>query len=264
MGEAIVVTSGKGGVGKSTTSCNLGMALALLDKKVCLVDTDIGLRNLDVLLGLENRIVNDLVDVVEENCSLSQALIKDKRCKEFYLLPAAQTKEKSAVSATQINQLISQLKEQFDYVVVDCPAGIERGFKNAVMGADRAIVVTTPENASVRDADRVIGLLEKEKIAPPKLVINRLRTRLVKNGGMMDVDEVSAVLAIDLLGVVPEDERIIRAGNLGEPLVLGSRCPAARAYHNMARRIQGETIPLLPLDKEGNMVMKVKQWLGFV
>ncbi len=263
MGEAIVVTSGKGGVGKSTTSCNIGVSLALSDKKVCLVDTDIGLRNLDVLLGLENRIVFDLVDVIEENCLLSQALIKDQRCEELYLLPSAQAKDKSAVSATQINRLISQLKEQFDYVIVDCPAGIERGFKNAIRGAERAIVVTTAENTSVRDADRVIGLLEKEKIAPPKLIINRLRPKMIKNGGMMDIDEVTALLAIDLLGVVPEDEEIIRAGNLGEPLVFSTRSPASRAFYNIARRIQGESIPLLTFDREKKMVTKMKKWLGF-
>jgi septum site-determining protein MinD len=263
VGESIVVTSGKGGVGKSTTTANVGTALALSGKKVCLVDTDIGLRNLDVLMGLENRIVYDIVDVIEGNCRLQQALIRDKRCDELYLLPAAQSKDKSAVSAHQLRKLIGELKEEFDYVIIDCPAGIETGFKNAVAGADQAIVVTTPENASVRDADRVIGLLEKERVGAPKLVVNRLKTQMVKDGGMMDVDEVVSVLAIDLLGVVPDDERIIRAGNQGEPIVLHHNCPAAQAYRNIARRIQGESVPILVLDKERNVMSKLKRWLGF-
>jgi len=187
VGESIVVTSGKGGVGKTTTSANIGTALALEGRKVCLVDTDIGLRNLDVLLGLENRIVYDLVDVIEGNCTHQQALIKDKRCDTLFLIPAAQSKDKSAVSSQQLRDLIAELKEEFDYVIIDCPAGIELGFKNAVVGADQAIVVTTPENTAVRDADRVIGLLEKEDVGKPKLIVNRYRPQLVKDGGMMKV-----------------------------------------------------------------------------
>src|SRR5690606_7410551 len=206
VGESIVVTSGKGGVGKTTTSANIGTALALEGRKVCLVDTDIGLRNLDVLLGLENRIVYDLVDVIEGNCTHQQALIKDKRCDTLFLIPAAQSKDKSAVSSQQLRDLIAELKEEFDYVIIDCPAGIELGFKNAVVGADQAIVVTTPENTAVRDADRVIGLLEKEDVGKPKLIVNRYRPQLVKDGGMMKVDDVVNILAIDLLGVVPDDE----------------------------------------------------------
>lgn len=263
MGESIVVTSGKGGVGKSTTSVNIGTALALTGKKTCLVDTDIGLRNLDVLMGLENRIIYDLVDVIEKTCRIDQALIKDKRCEELYLLPAAQTKDKTAVTSNQLRWLVAELKEQFDYVIIDCPAGIENGFKNAVAGADQAIVVTTPENAAIRDADRVIGLLEKEEIAPPKLIINRMRKQMVRDGGMMDVDEVVAVLAIDLLGVVPDDEQVIRAGNLGEPISFENKNLAAKAYRNIARRIQGEMVPLLALDKEQSVVMRMKRWFGF-
>lgn len=263
MGESIVITSGKGGVGKSTTSANIGTALALSGKKVCLVDTDIGLRNLDVLMGLENRIVYDIIDVVEKKCRVKQALIKDKRCEELYLLPAAQAKDKSALDARQLRWLTAELKDSFDYVIIDCPAGIEMGFKNAVSGADRAIVVTTPENASIRDADRVIGLLEKERVANPKLIINRLRTQMVKDGGMMDVDEVVSVLAIDLLGVVPDDEAIIRAGNEGEPIVLHNKGLAAKAYRNIARRIQGEVVPLLVLDNDQKWMTKMKKWFGF-
>lgn len=262
MGESIVVTSGKGGVGKSTTTVNIGTALALSGKRVCLVDTDIGLRNLDVLMGLENRIIYDIVDVVEEKCDLNKALIKDKRCEDLYLLAAAQTKDKTSVTSNQLRRIIAELKDDFDYVVIDCPAGIESGFQNAVAGADQAVVVTTPENASVRDADRVIGLLEKEKLASPKLVINRLRTHLTKNGGMMTVDEVVAVLAIHLLGVVPDEERVIRAGNLGEPIAFDN-CLAGKAYRNIAKRIQGEMVPLMVLEREVNVMNRMKKWLGF-
>lgn len=262
MGESIVVTSGKGGVGKSTTTVNIGTALALSGKRVCLVDTDIGLRNLDVLMGLENRIIYDIVDVIEEKCDLNKALIKDKRCEDLYLLAAAQTKDKSSMTTNQLRRMIAELKDEFDYVVIDCPAGIESGFQNAVAGADQAVVVTTPENASVRDADRVIGLLEKEKLASPKLVINRLRTHLTKNGGMMTVDEVVAVLAIHLLGVVPDEERVIRAGNLGEPIAFDN-CLAGKAYRNIAKRIQGEMVPLMVFEKEVNVMSRMKKWLGF-
>lgn len=263
MGESIVITSGKGGVGKSTTSANLGTALALTGKKVCLIDTDIGLRNLDVLLGLENRIVYDLVDVIEKKCRVEQALIRDKRCNELYLLPAAQTKDKTCISSNQLRWLVAELKEKFDYVLIDCPAGIETGFKNAIAGADQAIVVTTPENTAVRDADRVIGILEKEKTCTPKLIVNRLRSQLVRDGGMMDVDEVVSVLAIDLLGVVPDDEQVIRTGNLGEPVVYDKNCFAGKAYRNIGRRIQGEMVPLLVLEREKNMMIKMKKWFGF-
>ncbi|MCS1351433.1 septum site-determining protein MinD [Mechercharimyces sp. CAU 1602] len=263
MGEAIVITSGKGGVGKSTTTANIGTALALTGKSVCLVDTDIGLRNLDVLMGLENRIIYDLVDVLEKKCTAEQALIRDKRCENLYLLPAAQSKDKSAITSSQLRWLNGELKEQFDYVLVDCPAGIENGFKSAVSGVDQAIVVATPENASVRDADRVIGLLEKESIQPPKLIINRYREHMAKDGGMMSVDEVVSVLAVDLLGVVPDDENIIRAGNVGEPVVLKNGSVSARAYHNIARRIQGETVPLLMMEKRKKMMSRMKRWFGF-
>jgi septum site-determining protein MinD len=262
VGEAIVVTSGKGGVGKTTTSANIGTALALSGKKVCLLDTDIGLRNLDVLLGLENRIIYDLVDVTEQKCKIEQAWIKHKRCDTLYLLPAAQTKDKSAVDAKQLRWLTAELKERFDYVIIDCPAGIEMGFKNAVAGADRAIVVSSPENAAIRDADRVIGILEKERVPQPKLVVNRFRPQMVKEGGMLDVEEVISVLAVDLLGVVPDDEEVIRAGHQGEPIVFQSRNLAAKAYRNIARRIQGEVVPLLPLDPERKLFHRMKRWLG--
>ncbi len=263
MGESIVITSGKGGVGKSTTSANLGTALALTGKKVCMIDTDIGLRNLDVLMGLENRIIYDIVDVIEKNCSMKQALVKDKRCDRLYLLPAAQTKDKTALTSNHLRWIVAELKEEFDYILIDCPAGIEMGFKNAVAGADQAIVVTTPEHTAIRDADRVIGLLEKERVAPPKLIVNRFRKQLVRGGGMMDIDEVVSVLAVDLLGVVPDDERVIRAGNQGEPIVFDNHSPSGRAYRNIARRIQGEMVPLLAFKEEKSVVYKMKKWLGF-
>ena len=209
MGEVIVITSGKGGVGKTTTTANLGSSLAEAGKKVVLVDTDIGLRNLDVVMGLENRIVYDIVDVVEEKCKLRQALIKDKRFEELFLLPAAQTRDKTAINEEQMKELTKKLKEDFDYILIDCPAGIEQGFKNAIAGADRAIVVTTAEISAIRDADRIIGLLESSEIRNPELIVNRLRPNMVKKGEMMEVDDIVDLLSVDLIGVVPDDEYII-------------------------------------------------------
>lgn len=261
MGEAIVVTSGKGGVGKTTTSANIGTALALLGKKVCMIDTDIGLRNLDVVMGLENRIIYDLVDVAEGRCRLSQALVKDKRFDELYMLPAAQTKDKDSVKPDQIRNMVHELKQDHDYVIIDCPAGIEHGFRNAIAGADRAIVVTTPENAAVRDADRVIGLLEGEKI-PSKLVINRIRQSMVKNGEMLDIDEICQVLAIDLLGIVPDDDKVISAANSGEPTVMNPASRAAIAYRNIARRILGDMVPLMVLDEKAGAFKRFRKFLG--
>ncbi|NLL17920.1 MAG: septum site-determining protein MinD [Clostridia bacterium] len=251
MGEVIVVTSGKGGVGKTTTTANIGTGLAVMGNKVVLVDTDIGLRNLDVVMGLENRIVYDIVDVVTGNCRLKQALIKDKRFEDLFLLPAAQTKDKTAVSEEQMRELTQQLKEEFDYVIIDCPAGIEQGFKNAIAGAQRAIVVTTPEVAAVRDADRIIGLLEAALLAEPKLIVNRLRPSMVKKGDMMDIDDMIEILAIELLGVVPEDEAIVISTNKGEPAVLDKQSKAGEAYRNISKRITGEHVPLMNLEADG-------------
>jgi septum site-determining protein MinD len=263
VGEAIVVTSGKGGVGKTTTSANIGTALALLGKRVCLVDTDIGLRNLDVVMGLENRIVFDLVDVVEGKCRLQQSLIKDKRFEALYLLPAAQTKDKNAVTPADVRKIVLELKQEFDYVIIDCPAGIEQGFKNAVAGADQAIVVTTPENAAVRDADRVIGLLEAEKIQRPKLIVNRIRPNMVKKGEMFDQEDIVALLAIDLLGIVPDDEHVIKAANSGEPTVINPDSRASIAYRNIARRILGDSVPLMNLDHQEGLFKRFRKMLGF-
>jgi len=251
MGEVIVVTSGKGGVGKTTSTANVGTGLAKLDKKVVLIDTDIGLRNLDVVMGLENRIVYNLVDVVEGNCRIKQALIKDKRYPNLYLLPSAQTRDKSAVTPEQMKKLCEDLKTEFDYILMDCPAGIEQGFKNAIAGADRALVVTTPEVSAVRDADRIIGLLEANEMKQTQLIINRIRMDLVKRGEMMSADDVVEILAVDLVGVVPDDENIVISTNQGEPLV-GSDCLAGKAYMNICRRVTGEDVPFLDLNaKQG-------------
>ncbi|MCA0992553.1 MULTISPECIES: septum site-determining protein MinD [Guptibacillus] len=263
MGDAIVITSGKGGVGKTTTTANIGTALALSGKKVCLVDTDIGLRNLDVVMGLENRIIYDLVDVAEERCRLHQALIKDKRFEALYMLPAAQTKDKSAVQPAQMKKIIDELKQDYDYVLIDCPAGIEQGFKNAIAGADKSVVVTTPETSAVRDADRIIGLLEKEEnIEAPKLVVNRIRNHMMESGEMLDVDEIVSILAIDLLGIVGDDDTVITASNKGEPIALDPSSKASIAYRNIARRILGESVPLLSLQEEKGMFSKVKKFFG--
>lgn len=247
MSEVIVVTSGKGGVGKTTTSANVGTGLAKLNKKVILIDTDIGLRNLDVVMGLENRIVYNLVDVVEGNCRIKQALIKDKRYANLYLLPSAQTRDKTSVTPEQMKKLIDELKEEFDYIILDCPAGIEQGFKNAIAGADRALVVTTPEVSAIRDADRIIGLLEANEIKRTDLIVNRIRMDMVKKGDMMSIEDVVDILSINLIGAVPDDENIVISTNQGEPLV-GSDTLAGKAYMNICRRIIGEDVPLLDLN----------------
>ena len=257
MSEVIVITSGKGGVGKTTTTANVGTGLAKEGKKVVLIDTDIGLRNLDVVMGLENRIVYNLVDVIEGNCRIKQALIKDKRYPNLYLLPSAQTRDKSAVNPEQMAKLTKELKEEFDYILLDCPAGIEQGFKNAIAGADRAIVVTTPEVSAVRDADRIIGLLEANEIGKTELIVNRLRGDMVKRGDMMSSDDVVEILAVDLLGVVPDDENIVVSTNQGEPLV-GSKSLAGQAYANICRRIMGEELPFLDLLQKNGFFSKLK------
>ncbi len=263
MGEVIVITSGKGGVGKTTTTANLGAALAMRNKKVVLVDTDIGLRNLDVVMGLENRIVYDIVDVVEGKCKLRQALIKDKRYQDLFLLPAAQTRDKSAVNEEQMRELTSKLKEEFDYILIDCPAGIEQGFKNAIAGADRALVVTNAEISSIRDADRIIGLLEASEIKNPELIINRLRPEMVKKGEMMDVEDILDLLSINLIGVVPEDENIITQTNKGEPAVSNKNAPSGKAYIEIARRILGENVEVtIPGRKKEGFFAKLKSFFG--
>ena len=249
MSEVIVITSGKGGVGKTTTSANVGTGLAILGKKTVLIDTDIGLRNLDVVMGLENRIVYNLVDVVEGNCRMKQALIRDKRYPNLYLLPSAQTRDKTAVSPEQMKKLVDDLRDEFDYILLDCPAGIERGFQNAIAGADRALVVTTPEVSAIRDADRIIGLLEADEIGGIDLIVNRIRMDMVKRGDMMSMDDVMDILAVNVIGVIPDDESVVISTNQGEPLV-GMGTLAGQAYLNICRRIMGEEIPFLSLDTQ--------------
>ncbi len=262
MGEVIVVTSGKGGVGKTTTTANIGAGLAKLGKTVVVIDADIGLRNLDVVLGLENRIVYDIVDVVEENCRIKQALIRDKRFEGLYLLPAAQTKDKDAVSPEQMIKLTSELKQMYDYVIVDCPAGIEQGFKNAIAGANKAIVVTTPEISAVRDADRIIGLLEASEISSPRLIVNRIRLEMVKRGDMMNIEDITDILAIDLIGVVPDDEQVVISTNRGEPAVNAENSMCGKAFMNIARRINGDEIPIMNFEVKNGFMDKLKSLFG--
>lgn len=264
MGKAIVITSGKGGVGKTTTTANLGTALALLGKRVCLVDLDIGLRNLDVILGLDNRIIYNIVDVAQGTAKLHQALIKDKRFDDkLYLLPAAQNTDKSALEPEEVKAIVEELKPDFDYILLDCPAGIEQGFMNAVAGADEAIVVSTPEISSVRDADRVVGLLEqKELTEPPMLVISRIRRHMMNDGDMMDVDEITHHLSIKLIGIVFDNDEVISYSNKGEPIVLNEKNPASQGYRNIARRLEGETVPLMTIreTEKGGFMKKFISW----
>ncbi|WP_027131613.1 septum site-determining protein MinD [Fusobacterium necrophorum] len=248
MSQVIVVTSGKGGVGKTTTTANIGAGLAEKGHKVLLIDTDIGLRNLDVVMGLENRIVYDLVDVIEGKCRIPQALIKDKRCSNLSLLPAAQIRDKNDINEEQMKTLIEVLRKDFDYIIIDCPAGIEQGFKNAISAADRAIVVTTPEISATRDADRIIGLLEANGIKEPKLIVNRIRMDMVKENNMLSVEDMLDILAIALIGVVPDDESIVISTNKGEPLVYKGETLAAKAYRNIVERIEGKEVEFLNLD----------------
>ena len=260
-GKVIVITSGKGGVGKTTTCANIGTGLSIRGKKVALIDADIGLRNLDVVMGLENRIVFDLIDVVEKNCKIRQALIKDKRYENLYLLPAAQTKEKDAVKPEQMVELCEELRLDFDYILIDCPAGIEHGFKNAVAGADEAIVVTTPDVSAVRDADRIIGLLQAREIYEPKLIVNRVRPDMVRKGDMMDVNDVNDILAISLLGIVPDDQSIIVSTNRGEPAVTDNTSRAGQAYRNIVARIEGEDVPFMSLDYDLGFFEKIIRFI---
>ncbi len=244
-GRVIVITSGKGGVGKTTSTANIGTALAKNGARVVMIDTDIGLRNLDLLMGLENRIVYTLVDVIEEKCKLNQALVKDKKIPTLSLLAAAQTRDKTAVNAEQMKEICDKLKEEFDFVLVDCPAGIEQGFQNAIAGANEAIIITTPEMAAVRDADRIIGLLEvKEEILSYKLVLNRVRPRMIQSNDMLGVTDVQDILSVKLLGVIPEDENIIVSTNKGEPVVNMENTKAGEAYNNIARRLLGEEVEI--------------------
>ena len=251
-GQVITVTSGKGGVGKTTITANIGVALAMLGKRVVCLDADIGLRNLDVVMGLENRIVYDVVDVVEGRCKLRQALIKDKRLADLYLLPAAQTRDKTAVSPQDMVRLVDEMRAEFDWVLIDSPAGIERGFRNAIAPADVVLIVTNPEVSAVRDADRIIGLIEAEEKGPPKLIVNRMKPEMVRRGEMLGTDDILDVLAIELVGIVPEDDSIVVASNQGSPAALDSRSRAGKAFRQIAQRLTGEQVPFDELEaKDG-------------
>lgn len=261
MGKVFVITSGKGGVGKTTCTANLGTGLAILGKKVILVDADIGLRNLDLVLGLENRIVFDLVDVVEGKCrSYRQAMIKDKRYENLVLIPASQSRDKEAVTPDQMRELCEMLKQDFDYVLIDCPAGIEHGFKNAIAGAEEAILVTTPEVSAVRDADRIIGLLEAEEKTPPRLILNRVKKEMVRKGQMMSIDDVQEILNLKLLGIVPEDEGIVISSNRGEPVVTDPNSKAGKAYREILLRLEDPTLIYKPdpsANGDGSLIGKL-------
>jgi septum site-determining protein MinD len=246
------VTSGKGGVGKTTLSANLSVALSMSGKRVVVIDADVGLRNLDMMLGLENRIVYDLVDVIEGRCRLRQALVHDKHLPELFLLPAAQTRDKSAVQPDDMVRICDQLREQHDFILIDSPAGIEQGFRYAVAPADEVLIVTNPEVAAVRDADRVVGLVEAEEKGPARLIVNRLRPEMVRRGEMLDIADVVELLAIDLIGIVPEEPEILVSANRGRPVALSpDGSLAGRAFHNIARRMQGEDVPFLTLREQG-------------
>ncbi|MBB6714273.1 septum site-determining protein MinD [Clostridium gasigenes] len=247
MGVSIVITSGKGGVGKTTTTANIGTALAALGNKVVVVDGDTGLRNLDVLLGLENRIVYTIVDVIENRCRLKQALIKDKRYPSLCLLPTAQTKDKDDISAQDMLKVVKNLKEEFDYVIIDSPAGIEQGFENAVIGADKAIIVVNPEITSVRDADRVIGKLDAKGLDDHAVIINRLNYEMTQRGDMLDISDIIETLSVELLGVVPDDRNITVSTNKGEPIVLDENSNSGQAFRNIAKRLTGIDVPLMDL-----------------
>ncbi len=251
-GRVVTVTSGKGGVGKTTTTANLGIALASMGNKVVCIDSDIGLRNLDVVMGLENRIVYDLVDVVEGQCRTSQAMIRDKRFETLYLIPAAQTRDKNAVSPSDMIKLCDSLREEMDWIIIDSPAGIERGFRNALAPADEVLVITNPEVSAVRDADRIIGLVEAEEKGPVKLIINRLNPSMVKRGDMLSVEDVVELLAVPLIGIVPEDESVLVSTNHGQPVVMNEKSRAGRSFLDIAKRLKGEEVPWMDLDeKEG-------------
>jgi septum site-determining protein MinD len=246
----LTITSGKGGVGKTTATANLAIALADLGKKVVCIDSDIGLRNLDVVMGLENRIVYDLVDIVEGRCKLKQAMIRDKRMQELYLIPAAQTRDKSSVSPQQMVKLCDALRPEFDWILIDSPAGIERGFQNAIAPANQVLVITNPDVSAVRDADRIIGLVDAQQKGPAKLVINRMNPSMVKRGEMLDADDILELLAVKLIGIIPEDEHVIISTNRGQPVVFETKSKAGQAFRNIARRLNGEEVPYLSLDEK--------------
>jgi septum site-determining protein MinD len=260
--KVVTITSGKGGVGKTTTTANIGVALARINQRVVLIDADIGLRNLDIVMGLENRIVYDLVDVIEGRCKLRQAMIKHKQLPELYLIPAAQTRDKSAVSPADMIKIADQLRPEVDFIIIDCPAGIERGFRNAVAPADEVLIVTNPEISAVRDADRIIGLLEAENKGPAHLVLNRVKPEMIRKGEMLSPEDVTDILAIKLIGIVPEDETVVSASNSGTPLAFLDNSRAGTAYRNIARRLMGEQVPFMQLDDNTGFRKRIARLFG--
>ncbi len=267
MGTVITVTSGKGGVGKSTISANISVGLANAGKKVVAIDFDIGLRNLDMILGLENRIVFDVIDVMEGKCKLPQALINDKFSKSLYFLPASQTKDKTVLDKDKVKKLIDELKEDFDFVVIDSPAGIEGGFEHAILAADRALIVSTPEVSSVRDADRVIGIIDAKSLKAQNgeevekhIIINRLKPELVERGDMLAIDDVVNILALPLIGVIPDDESVVSSTNMGEPVIRKDNAKSGKAIKDIVKRLLGEHVPLTPLVAENRFIAMFKRW----
>ncbi len=258
-GKVVTITSGKGGVGKTTATANLGVALASAGARVVCIDADIGLRNLDVVLGLENRIVYDLVDIVEGRCKVRQAMIKDKRLADLYLIPAAQTRDKTAVSPRDMIRLADDLRAEFDWIIVDSPAGIERGFRNAIAPADIVLIVTNPEVSAVRDADRIIGLIEAEEKGPAKLVVNRVKPEMVRRGDMLSTEDILEVLAIELIGIVPDDETVTVSTNQGAPVALDTRSRAGKAFRDIARRLNGEEVAFESLDSRDGFLGRLSR-----
>ncbi|MDH3942823.1 MAG: septum site-determining protein MinD [Anaerolineae bacterium] len=260
-GKVITITSGKGGVGKTTATANIGVALAMADKKVVCIDADIGLRNLDVILGLENRIVYDLVDVVEGRCRLRQAMIRDKKNPDLFLIPAAQTRDKTAISPNDMIKVCDELRNEFDFIIVDSPAGIERGFQNAIAPADEVIILTNPEVSAVRDADRIIGLVEAEEKDTPTLIINRINVDMVQRGDMLAAEDVLELLAIRLIGLVPEDEKVIVSSNRGAPVAQSNNSIAGQAFRNIAARLNGDEVPFMSLDHDGGLFNRLSRFI---
>lgn len=261
-GKVVTVTSGKGGVGKTTTTANLGIALASLGQKVVCIDSDIGLRNLDVVMGLENRIVYDLVDAVEQRCRLTQAMIRDKRFETLYLIPAAQTRDKTAISPSDMVRLCDQLRSDVNWIIIDSPAGIERGFRNALAPADEVLVITNPEVSAVRDADRIIGLVEAEEKGPAKLIINRINPAMVKRGDMLSAPDVVDLLAVPLIGIVPEDEAVLVSTNHGQPVVMNEKSKAGLAFLHIGKRLMGEEVPWMDLDEKAGLLNRLGRMLS--
>lgn len=261
-GKVVTITSGKGGVGKTTTTANLGIALASLGNKVVCIDTDIGLRNLDVVMGLENRIVYDLVDVIEGRCRLTQAMIRDRRYENLFLIPAAQTRDKNAISPSDMIKLCDTLRNEVDWVILDSPAGIERGFRNALAPSDEVLVITNPEVSAVRDADRIIGIIEAEEKGPAKLIINRINPGMVKRGDMLSAPDVVELLAVPLIGIVPEDEAVLVSTNHGQPVVLNGKSKAGQAFINISKRLMGEEVPWMELDDKTGLFIRLGKLLA--